>query len=115
MIVVRPKLSTFFKVKFKNGFQKMRLICGGKEIEPIDPGRSEFELTDFRGRVVDTTYQGRYTYPPEAISPSCGGMTLQIFSEKDPVTPITKTLDAETINRVWNDFEPYRKAHPAKP
>ena len=114
MIVARPKFSAFFKVKFKNGFQKMRLLCGGKEIEPIDPGRTEYELMDLRGRVADTTFQGRYTYPPEAISPSCGGMTLEIFSEKDPNTPFTKTLDAETVNRVWNDFEPYRKAHPAK-
>jgi len=114
MILVRPKYSALFKVKFKNGFQKMRLLCGGKEIEPIDPGRSEFELLDLRGRVADTTYQGRYTYLPEAISPSCGGMTLEIFSEKDPNTAITKTLDAETVQRVWNDFEPYRKAQAAK-
>ena len=113
-VYVRPKWGGMIKVKFKNGFQKMRLFCGGKEIEPIDPGRSEFELTDFRGKVVDTTYRGSYTFPPEAISPSCGGMTLQIFSEKDPNTPITKTLDAETIQRVWNDFEPYRKAHSGK-
>src|SRR5262245_4514099 len=107
-VYVRPKFGGMIKVKFKNGFQKMKLLCGGREIEPIDPGRSEFELTDFRGRVVDTTYRGSYTYPPESISPSCGGMTLQIFSEKDPNTPITKALDAETIQRVWLDFEPYR-------
>ena len=113
-VVVRPKFSAFFKVKFKNGFQKMRLFCGGKEIEPVDPGRAEFELIDQRGRVTDTTFQGRYTYLPEAISPSCGGMTLEIFSEKDPGTPITKPLDAETIQRVWNDFEPYRKAQKTK-
>jgi hypothetical protein len=113
-VLVRPKYSALFKVKFKNGFQKMRLLCGGKEIAPIDPGRSEFELMDVRGRVADTTYQGRYTYLPEAISPSCGGMTLEIFSEKDPNTPITKPLDAETVQRVWNDFEPYRKAHSTK-
>jgi S1-C subfamily serine protease len=113
-VLVRPKYSAMFKVKFKNGFQKMRLLCGGKEIEPVDPGRSEFELTDLRGRVADTTYQGRYTYLPEAISPSCGGMMLEIFSEKDPNTPITKPLDTETIQRVWNDFEPYRKVHSAK-
>src|SRR5262249_26997891 len=38
-VVVRPKFSGMFKVKFKNGFVKMRLLCGAKEIEPIDPGR----------------------------------------------------------------------------
>jgi S1-C subfamily serine protease len=114
-VVVRPKYSVLFKVKFKNGFQKMRLLCGGKEVEPVDPGRTEFELRDMHGRVADTTYQGRYTYLPEAIAPSCGGMSLEIFSEKDPNNPISKVLDGETVQRVWNDFEPYRKAQTAKP
>jgi len=57
---------------------------------------------------------GPVHYLPEAISPSCGGMTLQIFSEKDPNTPVSKILDAETIQRVWNDFDPYRKAQASK-
>ena len=113
VVRVRPKFSVMFKVKFKNGFQKMRLLCGGKEIPPIDPGRREFELYA-RGKTVDTTFEGMYKYPPDAISPSCGGVTLEIFSEKDPNTPVTKPFDAETIQRVWNDFEPYRRAQPPK-
>jgi S1-C subfamily serine protease len=109
LVRVVPKFSVMWKVKFKNGFQKMRLLCGGREIPPIDPGRSEYELHDARNRVIDTTMQGFYWYPPDAISPSCGSVSLQIFSEKDPNTPITQPVETATVERVWSDFEPYRK------
>jgi hypothetical protein len=94
----------------------MRLLCGGKELGVIDPGRRGFDLLDLRGRTVDTTFQGIYTYPPDAVSPSCGGVVLEIFSEKDPNTPVTKPIDPITVDRVWADLEPYRRTHPqAKP
>jgi S1-C subfamily serine protease len=114
MVSVRPKLGALFKLKFKNGFQSMRVLCGGKELAPIDPGRSEFELRDERGRTMDTTFQGRYSYLPDAISPACGSVVLEVYSEKDPTTPVTKTVDAATIERVWADMEPYRKMQATK-
>jgi S1-C subfamily serine protease len=113
VIRVRPKLSVLWKVKFKNGFQSMRLLCGGKEVAPVDPGRRPFELVDPRGRTMDTTYQGAYVYLPDAISPACGGVVLEIFSEKDPKTAITHSVEAETVERIWADLEPYRKVHSA--
>jgi hypothetical protein len=110
VVRVRPKFGAFFKVRFKNGFARMRLLCGGKEVTPVEPGRSEYELMNMRGKTVDTTFQGRYIYLPDAVSPTCGGVTLEIFSEKDSSTPISKLIDAATVDRVWADFEPYRKA-----
>jgi S1-C subfamily serine protease len=116
LLVVRvwPRLSVFWKIKFKNGFQRMRLLCGGKEVAPIAPGRYPFELRDQRGRTVDTTYSGGYVYSPDAVSPACGSVVVEIFSEKDQNTPISKIVDASTIERVWADFEPYRKAQAAQ-
>ena len=114
VVRVRPKFGAFFKVRFKNGFTRMRLLCGGKEVTPVEPGRSEYELRNERGKTVDTTFQGRYIYLPDAVSPACGGVTLEIFSEKDPSTPISKPIDAATVDRVWADFEAYRKAQPAQ-
>ena len=111
---VRPKFGAFFKVRFKNGFQRMRLLCGGKEVAPIDPGRREFELHDFRDRAIDTTFQGWYIYSPDAVSPTCGTMSLEIYSEKSPDTPLVQPVDAATVARVWADLEPYRKAHAGK-
>jgi hypothetical protein len=103
-----------FKVRFKNGFVRMRLLCGGKELTPILPGRGEFDLYDQRGRKIDTAFQGRYEYPADAVTPACGSVVLEIFSEKDPNTPVTRPIDPATVERVWEDFEAFRRAHPAE-
>jgi S1-C subfamily serine protease len=113
LLRVRPKYGTAFKVRFKNGFERMRLLCGGKEITPILPGRDEFDLYDQRDRKVDTTFQGIYEYLPDAVTPACGTVVLEIYSEKDPGTPEIRPVDPATIQRVWNDFEPFRQAHAA--
>ena len=113
LVRVRPKFKAFFKVRFKNGFVRMRLLCGGKELTPILPGRAEFDLYDQRERKVDTTFQGAYEYQADAVTPACGNVVLEIYSEKDPSTPESKPVDAATVQRVWNDFDPFRQAHPA--
>jgi S1-C subfamily serine protease len=113
-VSVRPKLGVFLKVRFKNGFQSLRLLCGGKEIAPIDPGRSEFDLLDAGNRTIDTTFQGLYSYLPDAISPACGSVVLEVYSEKEPTTAISKTIDPATLQRIWADLEPYRKIQSAK-
>lgn len=115
LVRVRPKFGVFLKVRFKNGFVRMRLLCGGKEITPILPGRAEFDLYDQRQRKVDTTFQGVYEYQADAVTPACGSVVLEIFSEKDPGTPESKFVDAATVQRVWSDFDPFRQAHPAPP
>ena len=111
LVRVRPKFKAFFKVRFKNGFVRMRLLCGGKELTPILPGRAEFDLYDQRDRKVDTTFQGAYEYQADAVTPACGNVVLEIYSEKDPNTPESKPVDAATVQRVWNDFDPFRQAH----
>lgn len=57
--------------------------------------------------VTDATYVGVYSYLPEAIQPSCGEVVLELYSEKDPDKPISKTLDAKEVERIWSDFQPY--------
>jgi hypothetical protein len=113
VVRVRPKFGVLFKVRFKNGFVRMRLLCGGQELTPIIPGRAEFDLVDQRGRKVDTTFQGIYEYPADAVAPACGNMVLEIYSEKDPNTPVSRPIDAATVDRIWADFDPFRRAHPA--
>lgn len=120
VVRVRPKFGVFLKVRFKNGFVRMRLLCGGKELTPIVPGRTEYELHDQRGRTIDTTFQGQYVYLADAVSPACGNVVLEIFTDKDPKTPLSRPIDAVTVERVWADFDAFRKAQtaqtpPAKP
>jgi hypothetical protein len=69
-------------------------------------------LVDQHGRTVDTTYQGGYEYAADAITPACGNVVLEIYSEKDPSTPTTYPVDAATVQRVWEDFDAFRREHP---
>ena len=115
VVRVRPKFGVLFKVRFKNGFVRMRLLCGGQEVPPIEPGRATFDLIDQRGRTVDTTYQGGYEYAADAITPACRNVTLEIYSEKDPTTPTAHPVDAATVQRVWEDFDAFRREHPVPP
>jgi len=101
------------RMKFKTDFYRMKLLCGGKEVEPIQPGKTATVVNNHNGFVnfADATYDGFYSYPPDAISPSCGKVTLQLFSEKEPDKSESRDLDQKSIDRVWNDFKPYLAAH----
>jgi len=99
------------KMRFKTDFYKMRLVCGGREIQPIQPAKDP-TVIDVRNPFInatDATYVGVYSYPFDAIRPDCGQVVLDLYSERDPSKPTIKTLDKKTIDRIWSDFEPYRK------
>jgi S1-C subfamily serine protease len=98
------------KARFKTDFYRMRLLCGSQEITPIYPGKLIVE-GDNSGSVAvsDTTYRGVYDYLPDAIAPGCGQVTLEIYPDKNSPATV-RPLDAATIQAVWSDFEPYRKA-----
>lgn len=101
------------KMRFKTDFYKMHLLCGDKEIQPIQPSKVADVLNVHSSfvSVTDATYQGFYTYPPDAISPACGKVVLELYSEKDPNKPTVKVLNPKTIDRIWGDFEAYRASH----
>jgi S1-C subfamily serine protease len=99
------------KLKFKTDFQKMKLFCGGKEIAPIDPGRVPVTVSE-ESRAVkmeDSTYKGAYTYNPDAVSPICGEVKLEIYSSKS-AEPVIKVLDEKSVQRIWADFDAFRRA-----
>ena len=96
---------------FRTDFYRMSLHCGDKEVAPIHPGKNPIILNEDNAwiRVKDATYSGLYSYPPDAISPQCGTVTLKLFSEKNPQQPAVRILDPKTVQTVWNDFEAWRK------
>lgn len=99
------------KLKFKTDFYKMRLFCGEKEIQPIHPGRIPLTVSmqNAAVRMNDSTYYGIYSYPPDAVSPECGQVRLEIYSSKDNAQAVVKVLDTKTVDRVWADFDAFRK------
>ncbi len=98
------------KLRFKADFYRMKLLCGSKEVEPILPGKIA-HVVDVRNRLVhatDAAYEGFYEYKADAISPSCGQVTLVLYTEKNPNSAITKDVSDKTVGRVFDDFAPYR-------
>lgn len=102
-------------MKYKTDFYRMRLYCGGKEVEPIHSGKAATVVNAHNAfvNVTDATYVGIYTYPADALQPSCGEVALELYSEKDPDKPSRKVLDSKAVDRIWTDFQPYfaQKAH----
>ncbi|HZV89902.1 MAG TPA: trypsin-like peptidase domain-containing protein [Candidatus Binatus sp.] len=97
------------RLKYKTDFYRMRLLCGGKEVEPIQPGKAATVANAHNAfvNVTDATYVGIYSFPAEAIQPTCGEVVLQLYSEKDPNKASSKVLDSKAIERIWSDFQPY--------
>jgi S1-C subfamily serine protease len=104
-------------MRFKTDFYKMHLKCGDKEIAPILPGKifQAFDNRSYFVNLTDATYQGYYVYPPSSISPSCGKVTLELYSEKKPESSVAKVLDEKTVTKIWEDFKPYREAISQEP
>lgn len=96
-------------LKYKTDFYRMKLLCGNKEVEPIHPAKAASVLNVHNAfvNVSDATYTGIYAYPADAISPSCGKVVLELYSEREPDKPAVRELDAKTIQHIWQDFQPY--------
>lgn len=98
------------KLHFKTDFYRMRLLCGEKETKPILPGKFPFGgVRNSAVNVTDSAFVGDYMYGPEAIDPGCGQVRLEVYAGKTTEQPVARPLDAATVQRVWQDFEPYRK------
>ena len=98
------------KLRFKADFYKMTLTCGSKEVAPISPGKIA-HVVDVRTGLVnatDATYEGFYEYLADSIGPSCGQVILTVYGEKDPSKAFAKKLDSKSVERVFEDFGPYR-------
>lgn len=90
---------------FKSSFRHMRASCGGVDVTPIHP----FVL-EHRESETNVIREGLYVFDPDAFGPQCGTVTLSLFSEAQPTRPDPLASTRAVIDRVWNDFAPYRAA-----
>jgi S1-C subfamily serine protease len=95
---------------FKPGFLRLRAMCGDVEVIPIHP----FILTQ-RVSETDAIREGLYVFDPQALGPHCKSVKLVMYSEKDPGKPDTRAVDPQAIERIWQDFAPYRALVAAGP
>jgi hypothetical protein len=99
------------KLNFATDFVSMKLFCGSKEVQPIQPGRMEIgrDVSNSSVRVRDAAYYGFYSFPHDAINEGCGQVRLEIASLKKKGEPEVKIVPANVVHRVAADFAPYRQ------
>jgi trypsin-like peptidase len=99
------------EIKYKASFSEMSLLCDGKEVPPIEPGKGQREIPrENAAKTGAVTFTGLYTYPFDVFDPNrCRQLELKIFSEDDAANPDVKIVPAKVVQRVWADFEGYRK------
>lgn len=89
--------------RFKTGFGRMRASCGTAEVTPIHPFTIEQRVSE-----SGVIREGLYVFDPAALGPGCATVKLVLYSEKAPQKGITVIVDPKVLERVWQDFEPYR-------
>jgi len=88
---------------FKAGFSRLRAWCGAAEVAPIHPLHIEQRLSQ-----TDAIREGLYVFDSGALGPQCGSVKLVLHSEKQPAKADTVVVDPKIIERIWQDFAPYR-------
>ena len=89
--------------RVRAGFSRMRAFCGDAEVLPIHPFKLEQRIGE-----TDAIHEGLYVYDPVALGPHCGTVNLVLYSDKEPDKGETRVLDPQVLDRVWQDFAPYR-------
>ena len=92
---------------FKTSFRHMRATCAGVEVTPIHPFVLEHRVTE-----KNVIREGLYVFDPDAFGPQCGTVTLSLYSEAQPERADTLTPTRTIIDKIWNDFAPYRAIGP---
>jgi hypothetical protein len=88
---------------FKAGFSRMRAFCGETEVVAIHPFVIERQLSESAA-----IREGLYAFDPGALGPHCGSVRLVLYSEKEPERGDEKVIAPTVIQKVWQDFAPYR-------
>jgi S1-C subfamily serine protease len=88
---------------FKANFHRMRASCGAAGVMPIHPF-----VIEHRAEENDVIREGLYVFDPGAFGPHCGQVSLELFSEKSPDRPDTIAIDPKVVERLWQDFAPFR-------
>lgn len=77
---------------FKSSFVRMRVSCGTADVVAIQPFVIEHRTSDTK-----LIREGLYVFDPASFGPSCGRVTLSIYSESAPEKADTITIDASLL------------------
>jgi putative serine protease PepD len=100
-------------VAFRGDFQNMQLLRNGSEIVPIQrariPAMLNFQSFLISGR--DYAKAGVYVYGPDDFAPNADGSFPELVLQAQSLgreQPVRITLGPATVEKIWNDFAPYR-------
>jgi S1-C subfamily serine protease len=88
---------------FKSSFRHMRAMCAGVEVTPVHPFVLEHHVSE-----KNVIREGLYVFDPGAFGPQCATVTLSLYSEAQPERADTLAPTRTIIDKIWNDFAPYR-------
>ena len=89
--------------RLSSGFSSLTVWCGDREITPIHPFVLGIEVSD-----TETVNEGLYAFAPDAITPACGSVRLDLRSQKEPAKADILTVDPKVLEQIWADFAVYR-------
>ncbi len=89
--------------RLKSGFARLRAYCGDRELTPIHPFLLELEASE-----TETLAEGLYVFAPDALSPACGGVRLELYSQQAPAKADPLVVESAIIEQIWGDFAAYR-------
>jgi hypothetical protein len=89
--------------RFTSGFSRMRVLCDDRDVAPIHPFRIDTRISE-----SETISEGLYVFDPDALAPSCASVKVVLYSQKQPEKADTRAVDARMVQRIWDDFAPYR-------
>jgi len=102
-VLFRRLVKAAFSQRRKQLANSLRALCGDAEVTPIHP----FTLSQ-RVSETDAIREGLYVFEPQALGPHCRSVRLGLHSEKEPEKEDTRTVAPPVIERIWQDFAPYR-------
>jgi S1-C subfamily serine protease len=80
---------------FNANFQRMRAYCGTTEVLPIHPFVIDMPL---EGK--NAVREGLYVFAQTDFGPHCGSVRFDMFSEKSPNKPDSRTIEPALFTRV---------------
>lgn len=89
--------------RLSSGFSSMTVWCGEREVTPVHPFVLGIEVSD-----TETVSEGLYAFAPDAVTPACGTVRLDLRSQKDPAKADVVTVDPKVLEQIWADFAAYR-------
>jgi len=79
-------------------------------VEPVWPHRTlEEGGGNWNVVISNESTGGRYVYRSDAIKPGCGPVKLRIVATKKEDEVLERVLDEKVVQRIWEDYEPYRE------